>query len=280
VARIGRNPLSGQHVDHFESLVFAVVTHLPNLEGYHAQRLEVIQTCLTTMRQGAHTKHSFIVWDNGSIPELREWLQCDFKPDALILSGNIGQDAKVNIFRMCPPETIVAYSDDDMLFYDDWLRPQLALYKHFPNVAAVTGYPVRTSFRWGNEHTKAWARTTHGAQLELGRFLPQEWEDDFAVSVGRDPEWHAEYTRNDTDARVTYKGKTAYATSHHCQFIGNAGTVASVLKYDGRAVGDERPFDIALDQIGLRLATTERLCRHIGNVIHDELREEIARTDA
>lgn len=273
--RQGSNPLRNSVAADFEKTVLCVVTHLPNLKDYHAGRLKVVQTCLTTMRAGAHMRHTFIVWDNGSGRELLDWMENDFKPDVLVRSINIGKtSARTAMFRMCHPESIVAYSDDDILYYDNWLRPQMDLLEHFPNVAAVSGYPVRTSFRWGNEHTKAWAQKA--GKLEYGRFLPDEWEDDFAISLGRDPEWHREYTARDMDCRVTYQGKQAYCTSHHCQFIGKAETVGRVLQFDGRAMGDERPFDIELDKIGLRLATTERLARHIGNVLDDKIKTELS----
>jgi glycosyltransferase involved in cell wall biosynthesis len=258
-----------------------VVTHLPNTDGYHAGRLEVVQTCLTTMRRGARLGHTLMVWDNGSCEALRDWLREEFQPDTLILSANVGKTAaRTSMIRMLPTGSVIAYSDDDMLYYDNWLIPQIALLQHFPNVAAVSGYPVRTSFRWGNTNTKAWASRTHGAKLEYGRFIPKEWEDDFAVSLGRTPAWHADYTRNDNDARITYKGVTAYATAHHCQFIGYQDRLARVARYDGQAMGDEKVLDIALDDIGLRLATTDRHCRHIGNVLDDDIRREITRTYA
>jgi hypothetical protein len=43
---------------------------------------------------------------------------------------------------------------------------------------------------------------------------------------------------------------------------------------DRDAMGDEKPFDWAVDNAGLlRLTTTERYTRHIGNILDDELRE-------
>jgi len=273
--RNGTNPNKTQPAEkEFGKLVLTCVTHLPNLEDYHAERLEVVQACLRSMRAGAHAGHTMIVWDNGSCADLRDWLQFDFKPDALVLSVNVGKTAaRTALIRMCHPKAIVGYADDDMLFYDNWLAPQMELLQHFPNVASVTGYPVRTSFRWGCGNTIAWARK-HG-ELEIGRFLPQEWEDDFAVSIGRDVDWHKDYTREDLDYRVTYKGRQAYCTSHHCQFIGRAEIIGRVLQYDGLAMGDEKVFDRALDSIGLRLATTQRLSRHIGNVMDEKLKSEI-----
>lgn len=272
--REGSNPNRIANAKGFRQIVCAVVTHLPNLEGYHAKRLEVVQMCLTSMRKGTHADHTFLVWDNGSCPEFKNWLANEFKPDVMIFSPNIGKTAaRTNVIRMLPPKSIVCYSDDDMYYYDNWLAPQIELLQHFPNVSCVTGYPVRTSFRWGNEHTLAWAKT-HG-KLEKVRSLPREWEDDFAISVGRDPQWHADYSANDYEYLVTYKGKQAYCTAHHCQFVGYQEVLQRAAVYDGKAMGDERPMDIALDKLGLRLATTNRLARHIGNVIDDKLRKEI-----
>jgi hypothetical protein len=274
--RVGSNPLRNAKASEFAPVVLCVVTHLPNFEGYHEHRLEVVQTCLRTMTANAGVEYSLVVWDNASCSEFREWVQDEVKPDVFVQSFNAGKTAgRTSITRMIPPGRVVCYSDDDMLYYPNWLRPQMGILGHFPNVSCVTGYPVRTQFRWGNTKTKNWARTTQGAKLEMGRFIPQEWEDDFAVSIGRDPGWHAEYTRNDSDARITYNGKQAYATSHHCQFIAKSEVIGRILSFDGMAMGDEKVMDDVLDQLGLRLATTDRLCRHIGNVIHDELRREI-----
>ena len=162
-----------------------------------------------------------------------------------------------------------------MLFYPNWLQPQIDLLKGFPNVSCVTGYPVRTSFRWGNQKTAKWAKKN--ASVQIGKFIPKLWEYDFAVSIGREPREHEQMTEADQDVMIEYNGLKAYATSHHCQFIGYADKVGQVVQYDGLAMSDERPFDIALDTIGLRLSTIDRLSRHMGNVIHDELREEITR---
>ena len=274
--RIGQNPNRQKGATSFQNVILSVVTHLPNEEGYHAQRFEVVKACLETMRRNAKVKATVVIWDNGSCDRLRDWLRMEYRPDVLIESVNVGKTAaRTALFRISHPSSIVAYSDDDMLFYPNWLVPQMELLQTFPNVASVTGYPVRTAFRWGNDNTLAWAR--QNAKLDTGRFIPREWENDFARSIGRDEKWHAEYTENDIDSRVTLNGKTAYCTSHHCQFIGRAETVERVLQYDGKAMGEERPFDIALDTIGLRLATTERLTRHMGNVLDDELRQEVHR---
>jgi glycosyltransferase involved in cell wall biosynthesis len=264
--RIGNNPNRNNGANSYTPIILTCVTHLPNLTGYHERRLKVVQTCLETMRDNAQMETTVIVWDNGSCREFRDWLQFEYKPDMVMLSENIGKTAaRASLFRMLPPKSTVAYCDDDIYHYSNWLRPQIELLKHFPKVAAVTGYPVRTQFRWGVAHTHEWAR--QNGIMETGRFIPREWEDDFAVSIGRDPAWHNDYTKNDLDYRATYKGVTAYLTSHHCQLIGRQEILSKSVHYDGMAMGDEKPFDAKLDELGLRLATTERLTRHIGNVM-------------
>jgi len=271
--RVGNNPNRGLKAAEFSKTVLTCVTHLPNEDGYHAQRLEVVQTCLASMRAG-YEHLSMIIWDNGSCAGLRDWLQYEFKPTQLMLSENIGKNAaRTCMARMLPLDRVMAYSDDDIYFYPGWLDPQLELLTHFPNVAAVTGYPVRTAFRWGNENTLAWARAN--ALVEAGHFIPRAWEDDFAVSVERDPDWHANYTVKDLDYRVTYQGKQAYATAHHCQFISPVSVIGRIMNYWPEAMADEKNTDIVLDKIGLRLATTERYARHMGNVIDDALRNKI-----
>ena len=271
--RIGMNPNRQAQAERFTNTVLTCVTHLPHQNGYHANRLEVIQTCLETMRWNANGDYTVIVWDNGSCDELRDWLRNKYIPDVLIESINIGKtQARLNLAMMLGGRTM-AYTDDDILFMPNWLSPQLDLLHNYPNVAAVTGYLVRTAFRWGVENTIKWA-STHG-KMTAGRFIPSEWERDFAISIGRDPQAHEEMTRNDIDYKVEYNGRTAYLTSHHCQFVAHASAVVLASQRDASAMGDEKPFDVALDKLGLRLATTERLTRHIGNVMDAEIRRAV-----
>lgn len=273
--RIGHNPnrsLLAPVV--LENIVLQVITHLPNLSGYHSQRLEVVKTCLTTMIQGIRNPYSLIICDNNSVPELIDWIKEEIKPTMLINSQNVGKTAQRKLMAsMIPPDSVVCYSDDDMLFYDNWLQPQLDLLFGFPNVSCVSGYPVRTSFRWGNTNTKEWAQKH--AMLESGKYIPDEWERDFSISIGRDVNAHKQGTEKDLDYLIKYKELKAYATSHHCQQIGYAGTLAKALEYDGLLMGSERGFDEKLDKMGLRLATTKRLTRHMGNVFDDELKETV-----
>jgi hypothetical protein len=273
MARVGRNPnISELAPMRISDVVLTCVTHLPHFKDFHAHRLEVVQKCLTSMRDNAGGSYTVVIWDNGSCESFRKWVEHEYKPDIFIRSGNVGKNvARAALFGMLEPNTIVNFSDDDIYYYPNWLLPQIKLLKHFPNVSCVTGYPIRSMFRWAVKNTVARLKPVYG------RFIPQQWEDDFAISVGWDIDAHAAHTAKDRDIIVEHKGVKAFATSHHCQQLGRAGLLTaaarSVLMYG--CIPDEKSYDAALDEMGNRLATLQRYTRHMGNVIDDELRHDI-----
>ena len=272
--RVGQNPNRNSPAHHQSLINFAVVTHLPELIGYHEHRLEVVKLCLTSMRDNAHIGANIIVWDNESCDELRDWLRLEYKPDILILSENIGKAAvKTNIIRMLPPEALLSFSDDDVLFERGWFMPQLVILQSFPNVACVTGYACRAMMHRNNEKTLAWCR--ENAKLEEGQFLSEQENRDYCKSVGLDWEYFQKKHEKSTDYKVSYNNAEAYATSHHCQLLGYTDRLIKATRYDGLAMGPEDIWDSALDSVGLRLATTKRLTRHIGNYLDPLLRKEI-----
>ena len=275
--RTSHNPLRGKPASYqIKDIVLLVVTHLPceDEPGYHKDRFEVVKTCLTTMREGANREHTFMVWDNGSNSTFRDWLQHIFSPDICILSQNIGKNhARAAAIRSLPLGSIVAYSDDDFYYEDDWLNPQLHILNKF-NAALVTGDPIRTMFRWGCENTINWSNK-HG-KLEKGRFIPDEYEMDYATSIGRDWETHIKLTEKDIDYKVSYNGTDAYCVGHHAQFVSYVARILPALETpDDTAMPDEKPFDMRVNELGLRLSTIQRYTRHIGNVLDESFKKDL-----
>lgn len=272
--RVGANPNRQAFVAGYGPIISAVITHLPDESGYHEKRFEVIRCSLEMMRKNPGVNFQTLVWDNGSFPAFTNWLRFEYKPDYLILSPNVGKSiARASLIRMLPPETILNISDDDMYYYPDWFRHQLTVLETYPNVGLVSGYPVRTQFRFGNGATVKWGEKNKC--IEYGRFISDHEERDFCRSIGREYEdFHVNYTKDDIDARLTYKGVKVYATGHHCQFVCRAGVVAPHTEYHKAAMLSERPFELNIDRSGLlRLTTCIRLTRHIGNVLDDDLRK-------
>lgn len=271
--RVGQNPNRNATVTGYAPVIIAAITHLPNMHGYHERRFEVIRASLETMRANAGETHQVMIWDNGSCTEFRDWLVHEYRPDYLMTSPNIGKaSARAGIIRALPPLTVVGVADDDIYYYPGWLTAQIELLHGFPNVGQVSGCPIRTQARWGNAKTLQWAQ--QNARLEWGKHIPEDYERDFCAGIGRDYEWHRKYTEKDLDPLITYQGMRVYGTAHHCQFIGYAGKLAPIVRWDLEAMGDEKPFDNAVDAAGLlRLTTTQRYTRHMGNVIDKDIAE-------
>lgn len=216
-----------------------------------------------------------MVWDNGSCDRLKDWLQDVYKPDWLMLSPNVGKaQARCSMYRMLPFDTVFCFSDDDIYYGPNWLLPQLDLLYHFPHVGVVSGYPVRSQFNWGCKRTIEWAE--QNGKVTRGRLIPDEWDRDFCLSVGRTLEQHAKVTEKTVEVMVEYQGMEAYCTAHHCQFIGKAGVLEKFITWSIEyAMSDEKPFDTAIDNAGLlRLTTVNRYTRHIGNVMDIKIKQD------
>ena len=270
--RTSNNPNRHAKVNPNAHLIASAIVHMPDQKTYHEHRMEVIQTSLLTMRDRAGVDCATLIWDNGSCDEVKDWLRNVYKPDYLMLSPNVGKaSARASIYHMFPGDTIIGIADDDMYYYQDWLKAHLEVLKTYPDVGQVSGYPVRTSMRWGNAYTIAWAKKY--ASLKMGHFIPEQWDRDFCTSIGRDYSWHDGYTREDKDYLIEYKGVKTYGTAQHCQFVAVAKRVRDYCLYDTDAMGDEKPFDMSVDNSGqLRLTTEQRYVRHIGNRLDEDMK--------
>jgi hypothetical protein len=275
MSRDGMNPLRLARLEPLPSTVAAVIVHIPEESGYHANRREVVQTCIDSMDRFAGRDHNLLIWSNGCSTAIIQWLQKRYKQATIIISPNIGKsNARAAIFGMLPDDTMINMSDDDMLYYPDWLAKLAEVYDHFPNVGVVSGYPVRTAFRWGCKNTIEWGHIY--GKIFTGRYIPDEYDRDFCTSIGRDYEWHIQYTANDRDTMLAYEGMKVLATGHHCQFYGNVGKLRKYMQRTVEAMADEKPLDIAIDNAKLlRLTTMTRYSRHIGNLVDEGITAEV-----
>ena len=274
--RAGNNPLRLKKVSGMGDVIAAAIVHLPDIEqDYHKHRLEVVQTSLLTMRERAGVNLKTYIWDNGSCAWMRDWLIYEYKPDYLTLSPNIGKSsARAGVVRSLPDGVIVGVADDDMYYYQDWMKASIDILETFPNVGQVSAYPVRTQQRWGNASTFHWTGEDPVAEIHTGRFISELEDHDFCMSIGRDYDYHLKQTTTDLDYLITYKGRQAYATAHHCQWVGYAGAIKEFCVWDDEAMANEHPFDNAVDAAGLlRLTTRRRYVRHIGNVLEPDMME-------
>lgn len=273
--RVGVNPIRYEEFKGWPKILGVVITHLPNRSGYHSARQGLVWACCKSMRDHAGQDLPLLVWDNGSDAAFRNLLEKSIKPDYLIETPNIGKPlARASVLGMLPPDTVVCMSDDDMLFYPNWLGPQLELLNGFPNVGMVSGWPVRFSFGWAIDATVKYAKE-HG-NVEEGRFISDEQEIDYAESVGMNGADWLRTSQGKRDFKITVNGLSAYAEAQHCQWVGCAGRLADLARIPRAPRHSEIDFDKSIDALGmLRLTTIKRVCRHMGNRKDPKLEKEL-----
>lgn len=261
-----------------------MLTYLPHQLGYFNNKFPVIRLALESMIQHTGPDDDILVLDNGSCPELRNYLNkllSDGAINFLVLTDrNIGKIAALHMMAGMAPGDYLAYSDDDILFYPGWLQAQLAILDGMPKAGMVSGVPVRNAATYGISAFDVLAEGASPAvRVQRGRFIPDEWETDWCISTGRDPQEHLEMQSDHEDLLLEANGVRALAGANHFQFVARKTDLLRALPEDrsGQLMGKMIDMDERFDHQGLlRLSTTRRYTRHIGNALTDRLLDEIA----
>ncbi len=288
MARIGINPARGKVTTATpQAITVAMITYLPEQSGYFTHRLDVLRLALAGL--GAHTTlpHDVIVFDNGSCPEalaVLQQAQQDGIINFLLLSDrNIGKVDALKVLCQAAPGDVIAYMDDDILVYPGWLEISMDVLERFPKAGMVSATPVRDSAGHARASLDAFtAGPPRGITVLHERRIRDEWEADWAVSTGRDPQAHRSETVDKLDLVFHYQTADgpvieAIAGANHFQFITYKGTLLQALpaQWTGKLMGSMLELDEAVDRQGLlRLSTVQRYARHLGNALSPEASAE------
>jgi glycosyltransferase involved in cell wall biosynthesis len=288
MARVGINPARGKVSDYRPKRVtVAVLTYIPDLSGYFEQRLEVLKLVFASLRLHTTLPYDLIVFDNGScqaavdfLRQLRDAGQVNY----LILSEkNIGKIGALRILFGAAPGEIIAYTDDDILFYSGWLEAHLAILESFPQAGMVSGAPLRNAaLHAHNSLDRLVEQGAPGLTARLERRIQDSWEADWALSTGRDPQAHLQATQESLDLVLhveTLDGKSyeAIGSANHFQFVAPRQVILQALpvEWSGKLMGHMIELDEAVDRLGyLRLSTVDRYTRHLGNMLSQEVLDE------
>jgi hypothetical protein len=285
MTRIGINPARHRVTEYRPARVtVAVLLYLPHLTGYFEHRFDVIKLSMATLLRHADVEFDLMVFDNASCAEVKAYLR-ELQEQGTIRylltsSENIGKLGALRLIAGAAPGEVVAYTDDDTFFYPGWLSAHLALLDGFPNVGMVSGSPERTLFDHGIESTLRFGRSEPEASLAYGRTIPESWEREWAVALGKEPDEYLGRVGQLEDIILERGGLRAYATACHNQFIAPRKTLLRALEgeWTGRLMGGLNELDNAIDAAGhLRLTTLERTTRLIGNIVSPTMAAEARR---
>jgi glycosyltransferase involved in cell wall biosynthesis len=285
MTRIGMNPARHRATTYRPARVtVGVLVYLPHRQGYFEHRLDVVKLSLASLIRHTDVEYDLMVFDNGSCEDLKEYLQGLQQQGVLryLLSSseNIGKRGALRVMAGAAPGEVLAYTDDDTFFYPGWLSAHMALLDGFPNVGMVSGSPERTNFDHATASTVRFGETDRETQMSLGRRIPDQWERDWAIALGKDPDEFLTQVGQVDDVLLARRGLNAYGTACHNQFVAPKAALRTVLEgsWSGRLMGGMTDVDNAIDAAGfLRLTTIERTTRLIGNVVSPTMEAEARR---
>ncbi len=264
-----------------ENVVAAVLVYIPHLRGYFLNRLGVLDLCLQSLLRTKPDATPLLVYDNGCCDEVRaylERLEADGRIDYLVRSRmNIGTLAAIRMIVHISPKPLVAYCDDDVFFAEGWLEALLSLMAAFPEAGMASAAPTLDGALHAIDSTLRLANDPASGIRREDSFVAEEWEVDWALSTGRDPDERRRFART-TPIPSLRRGKAAaFAGATHFQFVGRMEALNAGLpkEWPASLMGGLRELDAGVDQAGYpRLSTPERYCRHIGNAVTSTMRSE------
>ena len=269
--RKGQNPAKFvNQVVKPERITVALLNYIPFISGFYAEALDVLKVSLESMRNDPGLPFDLLVFDNGSCPEVRDFLVAEKEAGRiqylLLSEKNLGKGGAWNIMLAGAPGEIISYTDSDVLFYPKWLASSVELLETFPNVGMVTGRPFRTNPDF-HSSTRNWATASKDATIETGTFIPWETFWEFNRSLGQDEAENRKIYTETQDWKISYKGRTAMAGASHWQFTAFKSTLGRFIPFDmDKPMGQVKQLDLRMNEEGLlRLMLSDPLTMNLSN---------------
>jgi len=275
--RVGQNPMKWQGGEFRpERITVCTMVHIPELEGYWAESLAVLELCLASLRTNTSEPFELMVLDNGSCAVVQEFLLGLRKSgviDYLVLSRhNMRKFGAVNFLLGAAPGEIISVTDSDVYFAPGWLKATLEVLEAFPEAGQVSALPTADRIGHHCSATLEAIRRDPTVRVEEGSDLIRKghlvahaqslgitWGE-YRDRVGGAP--HVRVSRGSISAFISaqdFQYTTTRRAAQPTLPLGPAGD----LYYDALY---SPVFEAKLNRNGLwRLSTTGYYVHHMGN---------------
>ncbi len=285
--RKGQNPAkAGVQAYTPKRLGIATLVYIPVQEGYFDQSLEIFKIHLASLRQYTSEEFDYLVFDNGSCPEVkRELVEMHEQGliDWLVLSEhNLGKTGALNQVLGGMPNEWICFADLDMLFREGWLEACWKIDESFPNCGMIGAQVIFPD--WEVDKGNTGFRKTSDPRFVLSQEKAPEWlVDEYCRARGASIEKTLAYREMLLDkVRNVETGVEAYLGGNsHQQFLARSAVLRQILPLpSGMQLSREQDTyqDRRLDELGyLHPTTTLPYLYHMGNTIDPEIIPEINR---
>ena len=273
--RVGQNPAKFVNsVTQPQKITAAILNYIPFLSGFYTEMLEVLKLSLSSLWENSDLPYDLLVFDNGSCPEVVDYLVKLREKGLiqyLILSDkNLGKGGAWNVMLNGAPGEIIAYADNDCLYYKNWMSRSLEVLETYPNVGMVTARPFRTMPELYSS-TLRWAQTDPEVTITRGDMIPFEVFREFDLSLAQSEEEILSHYKNSEDVYLSYKNVTAIAGASHWQFMARKDVLREFLPFNmTRPMGQVRQLDQRMNENGyLRLMLSDPLVMNMSNTLRN-----------
>jgi hypothetical protein len=284
--RIGQNPSKAKGSTAYQParVGTASLTYVPALEGYFRQAREVIEVHLTSLRESLDQDCDICVFDNGSCPEVIDFLQGQWSRgliDWLFLSHhNLGKNGALNWIFASMPNEFIAYSDSDVFFRKGWLEQSLEIFASFERAGMVSAQPVFFDFLKG-QGTTAQSIGAAGEHMQVMSVEPRgEVLEEYCDGINATEDQRAFFRQQKlTVAANLQDGRRAVTSATDMQFMLPREVARKLvpLPIAGALTGvDAIEIPLGIEKIGYWILSLEEpLVWHIGNTLSGRNSPEI-----
>ncbi len=294
--RVGENPtkfarhnksLVQMKVRTPEALLAATVVYIPRLTDYYADSLNILKASLRSLQQTVSVPFDLLVYDNGSCPEVLEYLQFELAAGRIqwlwLSDGNMKKIGAWNHIFGAAQSDFVYYFDCDILHRPGWFERSMEVFEVFEDAGIVNAAPIPM------KDTEKQAQTlsttlemlarTEDVVLEKGNFTSDAWFLEFGESLGADPEKFLRKARRFEQVKACRGGLEVFVQVWHAQFLARTAVLRKIFPQNREwaAKSSDHDLDLLIDRSAvLRLGITQPLVAHLGNTISPRYQNAVA----